>query len=144
MPDCMTIGELGRSTGTKVNTIRFYEEVGLMPKPIRTSSGRRTYGAGDLRRLAFIRHARGLGFGTSVIRSLLDLSDGPDRECDEVRELARSHLKEVTVRLRQLNALQGELKRMISACDSGRRVADCRILEAVAERGPGADGAKSA
>ena len=144
MPNSMTIGELGRSTGTKVNTIRFYEEVGLMPKPIRTTSGRRTYGAGDLRRLAFIRHARGLGFATNVIRSLLDLSDCPDRECGEVRELASSHLQEVTVRIGQLKALQTELKRMISACDSGRRVADCRILEAVAERGATADAARAA
>ena len=75
----LMIGDLGRRTGTKVNTIRFYEEVGLLPKPARTASGRRTYGEDDLRRLAFIRHARSLGFGTDMIRFLLDLAAQPER-----------------------------------------------------------------
>lgn len=128
----MSIGELGRRTGTKVNTIRFFEETGLMPKPFRSGSGRRVYGEVDLRRLAFIRHGRALGFRPDAVRSLLELNDEPQRNCDEVRGLARGHLAEVTGRLARLRALQRELKRMISACDDGRRVADCRIMEALA------------
>ena len=106
-----------------------------MPAPFRTGSGRRAYGEADVSRLAFIRHARALGFPPDAVRSLLALNDQPERECEEVRDLARGHLMEVTERLARLRALQRELKRMISACDDGRRVADCRIMEALAQNG---------
>ena len=71
----LAIGDLARQTGTKVNTIRFYEEIGLLPLPNRTASGRRTYATADVRRLAFIRHGRGLGFSIDEIRSLFALDD---------------------------------------------------------------------
>lgn len=131
MSKAMAIGDLARATGTKVNTIRFYEEVGLMPVPFRTASGRRSYDSRDLRRLAFIRHARALGFSTALVRSLLELSDEPDRECGEVREIAQCYLGEVEERIARLEALRSELSRMVADCASGRRVADCRILEAL-------------
>ena len=86
----LAIGDLARQTGTKVNTIRFYEEIGLLPEALRTASGRRTYDTADLRRLAFIRHARQLGFSIPEIRSLLALSDQPDRDCAEARPLRAS------------------------------------------------------
>ena len=133
MTKMLTIGDLAAATGTKVNTIRYYEETGLMPKPLRSGSGRRLYGQGDLRRLAFIRHARALGFRPEAVRSLLALNDQPERACGEVRDLAQGHLEEVTERLARLLSLQRELNRMISACDDGRRVADCRIMEALAQ-----------
>src|SRR3546814_4465955 len=81
----LAIGDLARQTGTKVNTIRFYEDIGLLPRALRTASGRRTYGAADVRRLAFIRHSRGLGFSVEEIRSLLALADEPERDCAEAR-----------------------------------------------------------
>lgn len=133
MPQSLMIGDLARRTGTKVNTIRFYEDLGLLPRPARTASGRRTYGADDLRRLSFIRHARALGFGTAVIRSLLDLVECPEQECSGASEIAKRHLADVEQRLKQLKALRTELRRMIAECGQGRRVADCFILEALGE-----------
>ena len=70
-----TIGELGKATGTKVETVRYYEQIGLMPKPRRTDGNYRSYGRPELERLSFIRRARGLGFSLDQVRALLDLSD---------------------------------------------------------------------
>lgn len=134
MPQILMIGDLARKTGTKVNTIRFYEDVGLLPQPARTGSGRRTYGMEDVRRLSFVRHARALGFGTAVIRSLLALGSRPDQPCDEASEIARHHLDDVEQRIRQLKALKSELRRMLIECGNGGRVADCRILEALGDQ----------
>jgi DNA-binding transcriptional MerR regulator len=131
MRQSLLIGDLARRTGTKVNTIRFYEESGLLPHPARTASGRRTYGIEDLSRLTFIRHARSLGFGLGVVRSLLELAGHPERECGAAAEIATSHLADVEQRLRQLKALRTELRRMIAECGEGRRVADCFILGAL-------------
>ena len=131
MKKSLMIGDLARRTSTKVNTIRFYEEVGLLPKPRRTASGRRTYGEDDLRRLAFIRHARKLGFGTDMIRSLLVLAAQPERGCGEARAIAVHHLAEVDTRIRGLEALRAELDRMVSECGGHRCVAECGILEAL-------------
>ena len=122
------IGSLARKTGTKVQTIRYYEQVGLMPEPGRTEGGQRLYGAAELDRLSFIRHARQLGFTLEAIRELLDLSDQPDRPCHEADVIARRQLKQVERRLARLEALRTELERMINEC-SGGRTADCRVLE---------------
>ena len=82
---CKSIGHLSRETGVKVPTIRFYEQIGLMPTPQRSASDRRIYGEGATQRLGFIRHARGLGFSIEDIRSLLLLSDQPARSCSEAK-----------------------------------------------------------
>ena len=84
----MKIGELARVTGTKAETIRYYERVGLLPKPGRTEGNYREYGPRDLDRLNFIRHARGLGFQIADIRSLLDLGEHPERDCAEADRIA--------------------------------------------------------
>ena len=123
----LTIGVLAKKTGTKVQTIRYYEQVGLMPEPGRTTGGQRRYGDSELDRLAFIRHARQLGFGLDAIRELLDLSDHPDRPCAEADAIARRQLRQVEQRLARLDALKTELERMIHEC-SGGRTADCRVL----------------
>jgi DNA-binding transcriptional MerR regulator len=75
----LSIGILAKRTGTKVQTIRYYEQIGLMPKPGRSDGGQRRYGNDELDRLAFIRHSRELGFSLEAIRELLDLSDRPER-----------------------------------------------------------------
>lgn len=124
----LTIGTLAKKTGTKVQTIRYYEQIGLMPKPGRTEGGQRRYGDDELDRLAFIRHARQLGFSLEAIRELLDLSDHPDRPCLEADAIARRQLKQVEQRLARLEALRTELKRMVHEC-SGGQTADCRVLE---------------
>ncbi len=124
----LTIGTLGKKTGTKVQTIRYYEQIGLMPEPGRTEGGQRRYGHTELDRLAFIRHARQLGFSLEAIRELLDLSDDPDRPCHEADSIARRQLKQIEQRMARLEALRTELERMVHEC-SGGNASDCRVLE---------------
>ncbi|NDC59174.1 MAG: MerR family transcriptional regulator [Alphaproteobacteria bacterium] len=128
-----TIGEVARLTGLKIPTIRFYEAEGLVPAPPRTESGRRLYADAAVRRLAFIRHARGLGFELDDIRSLLDLTDAPDRPCADADQIARRHLAAVEVRIAQLEQLRTELSRIARACAGGRPVAKCRVIEALSD-----------
>ena len=127
----LMIGDLALATGTKVNTIRFYEDIGLLPRALRTASGRRTYGAPDVRRLAFVRHGRGLGFSVSEIRSLLALTDEPEQDCAEAAAIARQHLHGIETRIARLEALRDALKGVAQSCDGGR-AAECRVIEAIA------------
>ncbi|MBF5091087.1 helix-turn-helix domain-containing protein [Novosphingobium sp. NBM11] len=130
-PARFAIGDLARQTGTKVNTIRFYEDIGLLPSPMRTASGRRTYNAADVRRLSFIRHGRSLGFSVDEIRSLLALSDQPERDCGEAAAIARQHLCDIEERIARLQTLRSALVDVAASCDGGR-AADCRVIEAIA------------
>jgi DNA-binding transcriptional MerR regulator len=129
----LTIGTMAKRTGSKEQTIRYYEQIGLMPEPGRTEGGQRRYDSVALDRLSFIRHARDLGFSLGSIRELLDLSDIPDHACAHVDAIAHKQLKAVEARIVRLNALRTELKRMISEC-SGGAVADCRVLEVLRDR----------
>jgi DNA-binding transcriptional MerR regulator len=129
----LAIGEAARRSGVKVPTIRYYEEIGLLPAPPRTQGNRRAYDPADLRRLAFIRHARELGFEIEAIRTLLSLQDDPGQSCATADEIARARLAEVDQRIAKLTALKGELKRMIASCAQGA-VADCRVIETLADR----------
>lgn len=129
-----SIGDLGRQTDTKVQTIRYYEQIGVMPEPVRTEGGQRRYGQAHLDRLAFIRHSRELGFSLEQIRSLLDLSDRPDRTCAEADAIARENLLAVRRRIRSLKALEVELERMVAECGGGR-VCDCRVIEVLSDHG---------
>ena len=128
----LSIGELGRQTHCKVQTIRWYEEVGLLPQPARTAGGHRVYEEQHLARLDFIRHARELGFPLDSVRALLALSDRPERPCEEAHALASSQLAAVEGKLRRLEALRVELVRMTAACRGGV-AAECRILETLAD-----------
>ena len=94
----------------------------------RTSGGQRRYFEKDLDRLAFIRHSRQLGFSLDSIRELLELSDNPSRSCAEVDSIARRQLRQVEQRLKPLQSLKKELKRMVAECE-GDSVADCKVLE---------------
>ncbi len=124
----LTIGGLAKRTGTKVQTIRYYEQIGLLPEPDRTEGGQRRYSNEQLDKLSFIRHSRQLGFSLEAIRELLDLSDHPNQSCDMADAIARRQLKQVEQRIARLQALRTELKRMVKEC-SGGRTADCRVLE---------------
>lgn len=128
----LMIGDLSARTGCKVQTIRYYEQIGLMPVPERTEGRQRRYGQSDIDRLGFIRHGRELGFGLDAIRDLLELSDGPDNSCETADVIARDQLREVESRLRRLTALKKELKRMIDEC-AGGHVADCRVIQTLAD-----------
>ena len=126
------IGDLARLTGTKVNTIRFYEDIGLLPRAIRTASGRRIYVGSDVRRLAFIRHGRALGFSTAEMRSLLALADEPDKDCSEAAVIARRHLADIELRITRLETLRKALADVAESCEGGR-AAECRVIEAIAD-----------
>ena len=127
------IGDLARQTGTKVETIRWYECDGIMPAPVRTAGGHRLYTKAHLDRLAFVRHARELGFALKDVRELLRLADDPKRPCDEADAIARSHLTAVRSRIARLQALEAELSRMVAAC-SAARVAECHVIEVLADQ----------
>lgn len=123
-----TIGHVARAANCKVQTIRYYEQIGLLPQAPRSEGNRRLYTQADIDRLAFIRHARELGFSLDAIRDLLSLSDNPDQPCAAADAIARRQLKEVERRITRLASLKTELMRMIDQCRGGR-ISDCRVIE---------------
>jgi Cu(I)-responsive transcriptional regulator len=127
----LSIGALARATGTKVETIRWYESVGLLPAPGRTAGNYRAYDAAHLNRLSFVRRARDLGFSLDQIRALLDLAEQRERSCEAVDAIAREHLEEVERKIADLQALRRELDSLIGQCRHGS-VAECGIIEALA------------
>lgn len=130
----MPIGKAADASGVKVPTIRYYEQIGLLPAPERTGGNRRLFGQSDLERLAFIRHARELGFDIESIRTLLSLQDRPNQSCADADLLAKKHLAAVDKRLSSLSALKAELERMVEGCSHGR-IEDCRVIEILADHG---------
>jgi DNA-binding transcriptional MerR regulator len=128
----MSIGRLAKATDVKVPTIRFYESIGLLALPERSLSDRRVYRESAVHRLNFIKHARQLGFSVEAIRSLLVLSDDPDRSCEDANRLAAEQLATVESKIAQLEALRAELRRMVNAACHGS-VADCRVIEALSD-----------
>lgn len=128
----LTIGDLSRETGCKVQTIRYYEQIGLMPEPERSNGNQRLYTPAHLDRLAFLRHARELGFPLDAIRELLSLVDTPAQSCEAADAIARAQLDQVEHRIARLQALQRELQRMVAQCRGGE-VRDCRVIEVLAD-----------
>jgi DNA-binding transcriptional MerR regulator len=131
-----TIGQLARVTGCKVPTIRYYEQIGLLPAPRRSAGNQRLYGSEHLQRLDFIQHCRELGFSQAAVRQLFKLTDQPDRTCEAVDAIARAHLEDVNRRIARLTSLKLELERMIESCCGGR-VDNCRIIETLADHSHG-------
>lgn len=134
MLQALPIGEAAKQSGVKVPTIRYYEQIGLLPAPPRSDGNRRMYVAADLRRLTFIRHARELGFEIEAIRTLLVLQDEPNQSCATADIITRERLADVEQRIRSLTALKAELELMLEGCSQGR-VAECRVIEVLADHG---------
>lgn len=128
----MAIGKLAEAAATKVQTVRYYEEIGLIKPFMRSQGGHRLYAPEHLRRLKFIRHARELGFGIDAIRELLNLADNPDMSCEAADIIARGQLEQVEIRLEKLKALRKELKRMVEECGHGR-AGQCRVIEVLSD-----------
>jgi len=128
----IAIGKLAEMAATKVQTIRYYEEIGLILPFKRTEGSHRLYSSEDVSRLKFIRHARELGFGIVEIRDLLKLSDNPNTSCAAADTIAKSHLEQIEIRLTKLKALQKEMKRMVGECSHGR-VSHCRVIEVLSD-----------
>ncbi len=123
----MKISEAAASSGCHLETIRYYERVGLMPKPRRTASGYRAYRDEEVDRLRFITRSRDLGFSLDEIRSLLRLEHDRSLSCDEIDAIARNHLADIRGKVRELNRIARELDRTIGACSGGAR-GQCSIL----------------
>jgi DNA-binding transcriptional MerR regulator len=128
-----SIGEAARHSGVKVPTIRYYESIGLLPPPPRADNDRRVFDHAALERLAFIRHARGMGFEIKEISALLSLRENPRQSCAKADEIARTRLADIEERIRQLETLRGELNAMIGNCSS-ERVSSCNIIGGLSER----------
>jgi Cu(I)-responsive transcriptional regulator len=128
MEKTYSIGQLAKECGCKVQTLRYYEEIELIPKPGRNSGNQRVYRENHRKRLNFIRHSRQLGFSLEQIRQILALSDDPGQSCDKVNMIAKAHLDDVTYKIARLQDMQQELARMVREC-SADSVADCRIIE---------------
>lgn len=126
----LTIGTLAAQSGVKAQTVRYYEDAGLLPAPPRTAGNQRLYGARDLERLRFIRRGRDLGFSLDDIRRLLRLAEQADAPCDDAHELAAAHLAAVREKIAVLRELESALARMAAGGDN-HLVGDCRILEAL-------------
>lgn len=124
----LTIGRLAERSGVNLETVRYYERIGIMPEPLRTDGGHRVYKHEHLKRLGFIRRSRELGFSLEEIRSLLALVDGGDYTCAEVRDLTLQHSAEVHRKIADLRRLERSLKRMAAQC-SGDTVPECPIID---------------
>jgi Cu(I)-responsive transcriptional regulator len=131
MTQQFSIGELANATETKVETIRYYERIGLLPEPARTAGNYRSYQAPHVARLAFIRRARALGFSLDQVRELLSLSDQKERSCAQVDAIAQQHLTDVDAKIGTLKILRRELDSLIRQCHSGT-IAECHIIDALA------------
>ena len=123
-----SIGALARASGVNLETIRYYERIGLMAEPARTEGGHRVYEPQHERRLAFIRRGRELGFGIEEIRTLLRLEQGGD-PCGPVRELASAHLKNVRAKIADLQRLEALLAGALDRCDASSGAPTCAVLE---------------
>jgi MerR family mercuric resistance operon transcriptional regulator len=123
--------ELARRTGCNLETIRYYERIGMMPDPPRTGTGYRVYDERHVSRLRFILRARELGFAIEEIRGLLDLVDGGTQTCAEVKERTERHLADVRAKIADLRRIEKVLAQTASKC-SGEDVPECPVLEALA------------
>ena len=135
MPE-LRIGALAERTGTNAPTIRYYEEIGLLPRADRGDGGQRRYGDEEVKRLSFIRRCREFGFSIEQVRSLVALVQDRERSCLEARDLAQEHLMAVRAKLRELKALERSIVRFVHSCDTscaGGPGPDCVILEDLAQ-----------
>lgn len=126
----MGIGALSKATGVNIETIRYYERIGLLVPPDRTPAGYRQYTSEHLRHLAFIRKGRELGFQIEAVRTLLRLAEHPETPCEDVDHLTEAHLTEIERKIAELEKLRDALRQM-SHCH-GRTVAECKIIDALA------------
>lgn len=133
--ELLKIGELAKQTGSQVETIRYYEREALLPAPARSEGNYRLYGAAHVERLQFIRHCRSLDMTLDEIRDLLSFRDAPEQSCTAVNDLLDKHIDHVATRIRELQALQKQLKGLRSLCHSAQAAKDCEILQTLAADG---------
>jgi MerR family mercuric resistance operon transcriptional regulator len=132
--DLISIGILSKRSGVNVETIRYYERIGLLPAPPRSASGYRVYSSAHAERLQFVRRARDLGLSLDGVRRLLSLADQKSSSCGKVRDLAAHHLADIRARIADLKRMEHALSRLVKACARGK-LPNCPLLEALAHPG---------
>jgi MerR family mercuric resistance operon transcriptional regulator len=130
--DAMSIGVLSKRSGVNVETIRYYERIGLLPSPPRSAGGYRLYSAAHADRLQFVRRARDLGLSLEDVRRLLGLADQKSKSCGKVHDLAAHHLADIRGRIADLKRLERVLARLVHACAKGE-MPSCPVLEALTQ-----------
>ena len=131
----LSIGALSERSGVNIETIRYYERIGVMPTPARSASGYRIYEAGHVRRLHFVRRGRELGFSLDELRGLLRLVDGQTYTCGEVHALTVQHLSDIRQKIADLRRLERVMSDMAAQC-TGDQVPECPIVDALFEMRP--------
>jgi MerR family mercuric resistance operon transcriptional regulator len=134
-PVRLTIGTLSERTGCHIETIRYYERIGLMPRTARTEGGHRLYGEDHVKRLGFIRRSRELGFTLDQVRTLLRLVDGRRYTCAQVKRITVEHLDEIHRKVEDLRKIERVLKDMAIQCDGGA-VPQCPVIDALFDQAP--------
>jgi MerR family transcriptional regulator, mercuric resistance operon regulatory protein len=127
-----SIGALSRETGVNIETIRYYERIGIMPEPDRTANGYRQFNHDQLKRLIFVRKCRELGFSLREVRTLLEMVDSDSLSCGETYEMTVKHLRAVDEKMARLSKLKGVLRSMADECSRGD-VPACPIIDALFE-----------
>ena len=127
-----TIGTLSKATGCKVETIRYYERIGVLPSPPRTEGGHWAYGEEHLKRLNFVQRSRELGFSLNEVRQMLRLVDGGDVTCEQVRRITLEHLHDVQDKIADLKRMERTLKDTAARC-AGGEAPDCPIIDSLFE-----------
>ncbi|HEY8213218.1 MAG TPA: helix-turn-helix domain-containing protein [Methylocystis sp.] len=130
-----SIGELSKQSDVNIETIRYYEKIGVMPAPGRSAGGYRIYGADHLKRLSFVRRSRQLGFSLDEIRGLLRLVDGHAYTCAEVQALTLNHVAEIRRKIADLKRLERVMAEMAAQC-SGERAPECAVINALFDAWP--------
>lgn len=128
----VTIGGLSEKTGCHIETIRYYEKIGLMPKPLRSEGGHRLYGADQVKRLVFIRRSRELGFSLNEIRTLLRLVDGKRYTCQQIKTIMEKHLEDIKKKISDLRRLHKTLADISAQCEGGQ-IPECPIIDVLFE-----------
>lgn len=129
----LNIGETARHAGVNLDTIRYYERRGLVPKPARSASGYRKFSPDSVRRIRFIKHAQALGFTLAEIEELLSLRVHPDTACAPVHIQAKAKIAAIDAKVRSLQAMKKTLRKLIATCTGRGIISDCPILEALDE-----------
>ena len=129
-PAWLTIGTLSERTGCPIETVRYYERIGLMPRTVRSEGGHRLYGEDHVKRLGFIRRSRELGFTLDQVRTLLGLVDGRRYTCAQVKRITVEHLDEIHRKVTDLRRIERVLKDMAAQCDGGA-VPRCPVIDAL-------------
>jgi len=137
MANVLKIGELARMAECRIETIRYYEQQGLLPAPVRSDGNYRLYGNEHVERLRFIRHCRSLDMTLDSVRLLLRFRDAPEENCGQVDALLDEHIGHVADRIAQLKLLEAQLRDLRGQCRSAKASKDCRILQTLSPRKDG-------